>query len=601
MSLIKVSIWGIKDGFEPNGIFHTHDLPDVKRLWIENDSYRDFSSQDCYIIQYTEAHVVVSLYHSKVKEYAAPGKQRRPGYVIISLIIPGGKCFSSSPLGVLKRLLAKYKEEIVDSNTRNITWNTQDIDPFVNALTLQLGPIGRRPEKKFLEFISEDQIADLLKCDKAFANFEELILVPQGTTVRGRTPLNLQLEEVNYIKQQEEEARRKEAERQLNEKVRLEEDLIRTLCAENNWDEALKRFQAFSERAMLSGDLQQKMSGYQSKLFQQNEDQKKKEADERKLKPLNEALRNGDAARAVDIYDSLFFQDIVPLELTTLIYQYKKELSQQREDEERQRKEKERKKKLFIFLGAGAFGLLTLLFSISFLMSWPTFLYDNDGDGIVNVQDKCPEVPGLSKFEGCKDSDGDGVGDNKDECPKEKGVKNCQGCKDQDKDGIRDLDDPCPKDSLNQCKDSIPKSLEENKRIKIPDNVPESVSKLKNQFVWYKDGKWYFSKDEKKGINDQEIKTCESYNYLNKRYQQKFKCPFEKPKETGIDENQAISITTEEGLNNFRNEVAQCFNENEPEECKKCKEWQDLGKKIPVNLKPHYNNLNTSKHPCPRK
>ena len=34
---------------------------------------------------------------------------------------------------------------------------------------------------------------------------------------------------------------------------------------------------------------------------------------------------------------------------------------------------------------------------------------DNDGDGIENSKDSCPDVAGLAQFDGCPDSDGDGV------------------------------------------------------------------------------------------------------------------------------------------------------------------------------------------------
>ena len=33
---------------------------------------------------------------------------------------------------------------------------------------------------------------------------------------------------------------------------------------------------------------------------------------------------------------------------------------------------------------------------------------DNDGDGIENSKDSCPDVAGLAQFDGCPDSDGDG-------------------------------------------------------------------------------------------------------------------------------------------------------------------------------------------------
>ncbi len=73
---------------------------------------------------------------------------------------------------------------------------------------------------------------------------------------------------------------------------------------------------------------------------------------------------------------------------------------------------------------------------------------DSDGDGIIDANDKCPNVPGSAKYDGCPipDSDKDGINDEEDRCPTVPGVARYQGCPipDTDKDGINDEDDKCP-------------------------------------------------------------------------------------------------------------------------------------------------------------
>ena len=73
---------------------------------------------------------------------------------------------------------------------------------------------------------------------------------------------------------------------------------------------------------------------------------------------------------------------------------------------------------------------------------------DRDGDGIADGDDKCPDVAGIAKYQGCPipDTDGDGVNDEQDKCPTEKGVARYQGCPipDTDKDGVNDEEDKCP-------------------------------------------------------------------------------------------------------------------------------------------------------------
>ena len=73
---------------------------------------------------------------------------------------------------------------------------------------------------------------------------------------------------------------------------------------------------------------------------------------------------------------------------------------------------------------------------------------DRDGDGIADGDDKCPDVAGLAKYEGCPipDTDGDGVNDEEDKCPTVKGFARYQGCPipDTDGDGVNDEEDKCP-------------------------------------------------------------------------------------------------------------------------------------------------------------
>lgn len=73
---------------------------------------------------------------------------------------------------------------------------------------------------------------------------------------------------------------------------------------------------------------------------------------------------------------------------------------------------------------------------------------DTDGDGIVDSKDKCPDVPGTAKYDGCPvpDTDGDGINDENDKCPTVKGLPKYNGCPvpDRDKDGINDEEDKCP-------------------------------------------------------------------------------------------------------------------------------------------------------------
>lgn len=71
---------------------------------------------------------------------------------------------------------------------------------------------------------------------------------------------------------------------------------------------------------------------------------------------------------------------------------------------------------------------------------------DRDNDGVIDDNDKCPDVAGVAALQGCPDKDGDGITDAEDKCPDEAGLAKYQGCPipDTDKDGINDELDKCP-------------------------------------------------------------------------------------------------------------------------------------------------------------
>jgi outer membrane protein OmpA-like peptidoglycan-associated protein len=74
---------------------------------------------------------------------------------------------------------------------------------------------------------------------------------------------------------------------------------------------------------------------------------------------------------------------------------------------------------------------------------------DGDRDGVPDLDDVCPEIPGRPELKGCPDADGDGIADAEDACPKEAGPAETQGCpvaKDSDADGVPDDIDRCPLD-----------------------------------------------------------------------------------------------------------------------------------------------------------
>jgi len=142
---------------------------------------------------------------------------------------------------------------------------------------------------------------------------------------------------------------------------------------------------------------------------------------------------------------------------------------------------------------------------------------DTDGDGVYDVKDNCPDVPGLKEFAGCPDTDEDGIPDTEDNCPNLAGLLELEGCPDQDGDGIADNEDNCPDEpgtlENNGCPDS-----DEDGLIDSEDNCPNEKGAIDNDGCPWPDS-------DGDGITDNEDK-C--------------------PEEVGAIENDGCPFLTEE-------------------------------------------------------
>jgi len=99
---------------------------------------------------------------------------------------------------------------------------------------------------------------------------------------------------------------------------------------------------------------------------------------------------------------------------------------------------------------------------------------DSDNDGVVDSKDKCPNVAGLAKYQGCPipDSDGDKINDEEDKCPNTSGVARYEGCPipDTDGDGVNDDNDKCPSEAGPASNNGCPEkkaTVEERTKVEL--------------------------------------------------------------------------------------------------------------------------------------
>lgn len=113
---------------------------------------------------------------------------------------------------------------------------------------------------------------------------------------------------------------------------------------------------------------------------------------------------------------------------------------------------------------------------------------DTDGDGIYDIDDECPETPGLPEFNGCPDTDGDGIEDRNDACPNTPGVPEFNGCVDTDGDGIADPQDGCPTEAGPKENNGCPILDRDNDGVlDKDDNCPDEAGPAANNGCPWKD------------------------------------------------------------------------------------------------------------------
>jgi outer membrane protein OmpA-like peptidoglycan-associated protein len=125
---------------------------------------------------------------------------------------------------------------------------------------------------------------------------------------------------------------------------------------------------------------------------------------------------------------------------------------------------------------------------------------DRDFDGVYDNIDMCPDKAGPVKNNGCPDSDGDGLHDAIDDCPEQAGLVKFKGCPDRDLDNVADKNDKCPDTYGDPLNDGCPLVLiEVVDTVKKPELTFEEQNVLQKAFsnLEFPSGKITFSEASK--------------------------------------------------------------------------------------------------------
>lgn len=493
MSNIDISIWGIRDGFQQGGFFHSHNLPAVKE--IQQDRFRSVKNaigrEGFFMTHRKGGKFIVTYCDTSIKEYNPTSK--RGAYVCFSLIIDEMFAFSSSPRLLLKELAAFYVNRVGDTNSNN--FDAEDIQAYTRKIqTEQKRTSGSvLSGNHYLYYTAQEKIDEVLTGKLAFVNLSELLLIPNNEIdtktnsfrdidfydeAFGEKPRYFNLKSAQELYENDENQKRKKEEEERikkeKERIRLEEEAkqgrtlenqIAILLNQNRLDDAYKLFKE-SSAAVQAKIAQPVLNDLKLRLQKRDLDEvenRKKQEDRERITEIDKFLQQGDLDNACLIYGKLhdkFTKDLSDEKRKQIQAHNTQKLEEeariQKEEAERKQKESARKKRNKIILLSSVGGIL-ILFIVSFFTAVPASIWDADGDNYnTYFEDDCPDEKGT--INGCPDKDKDGVPDKDDDCDSLKGSKQNKGCPDSDGDGVLDKDDDC--DTL--------KGLKENNGCPLP-------------------------------------------------------------------------------------------------------------------------------------
>ena len=579
MNNVHLSIWGIRDGFEKTGMFHTHDIAELKK--IQQDRFRDIGkmlgSAGFYMIHRQAGYTMVSFVNTGIREASTSSQMGRPGYVAFSLIFSDSLQLMYSPRIILKEIALFYAERVKDGTKNN--FHAEEIQIYLSTLATKQRT-GHTPPKAgsfYTYYNDENQVDEFLIGDTNLTNLSEWVWIYNSPDARGNythypfwegafnvTPEYFDVTKVREVIIKEEEDRRRLEEERNNERKRqeinlqaLEADLNRLLL-ENKELEAVNLWRQSPLKNSVSNPIKSRLFGLeQSAMVAEAKAQKEKE-DNHSLEELHKALNNNDLDLALICFRRLNNPNHPNLseqvKHSLLSFENNKRLEKEQKEEERRnqriKEEKNAKRKKIILIGSIA--LVIGLCISSYFSMIPAVLWDSDGDGFHTYrQDKCPEqagkcmgcpdqdndgvadqedeckdIQGISAAKGCPDADGDGTKDANDQCPTVPGTLGCNGCPDADGDNVTDTLDNCPNEKgmkqYNGCTQD-PMALQraqDKAALELGHAVKVSSEignfKVANKWLTFTDGHYLYSDYEKK--NYKPVETQEMVNVLNAYY-----------------------------------------------------------------------------------
>jgi hypothetical protein len=332
MNNIELSIWGIRRGFEREGIYHTHEIQGVKAT--QTDRFRNLANtlgnKGFYLIQHTQQKTIISYIETGIREYKPNGPGRQ-GYVVFSLIIDSNKVFTKSPRAFLNELANFYKTRVGEGDRNN--FSTEEINGALASLTLSHNQQYNIQEnvRAYSYYSDPSKLDQYLTGNIPFAAFGELALIPTE-----KDPNTNQFKEVNFInesygikpqfidifeadqlfrKKQDDDRERELLAQQEAQKLKALANQttieIRELIKLGKIEEALTKFSSFDRKDLFDPQMKQQLNEKKAEYDQRNKTKNEANRDQELIEQLYEAYRRKDLATTQIKFDQIKNKDFI--------------------------------------------------------------------------------------------------------------------------------------------------------------------------------------------------------------------------------------------------------------------------------------------------
>jgi hypothetical protein len=400
MNQIELSIWGIRDGFEKGGMFHTHNLQGIKAK--QTDKHRTLSynvnDKGFYITQYIDNKFIVSFVETDISEYT-PNGPGRAGYVVFSLIINNNQSFKQSPREFLNKLSKFYKSRVKEGNHNNFT--AEEINAALASLTLVAADRKTIHEQTsaFAYYADSSKLDAYLSGNVPFAAYGEFTFIPTQELAPGqfkevpfvdaatRSKLNfINLAEAEQSHQQKiadeleqkliAERKQKELQRRANEAASEISQALKL----GHIDDALSIYNRVENKSLIDPAVVKHLEDKKAAIDLRNKTKIESEKENDLIHQIFEAHRNRDLRTAAAYFEQLKIKENIPRNIQAEIHAYNAQIANKNEEERNQllllKAQQDKKKKLINNLAFVAAILIIIGGGFaSFIYKTPSFLY----------------------------------------------------------------------------------------------------------------------------------------------------------------------------------------------------------------------------------